>query len=112
MMPRPNDKEGSMHLCCSLGRAVAAVSVLATVLLATLFAVLPRGAAALQTEEGIVPRVSADLFKYLQSGEYKKFAHESAVHPSDGPHGSVQTYINPLLEESLKAGNAVHPVNA
>jgi hypothetical protein len=89
-----------------------AATVLAMVCLAVILAVAPHRAAALQAEEGLVPEVSADLFKYLQSGEYRKFAHESGVHPSDGPHGSVLTYVNPILEASLKAENEVHPVNA
>jgi len=97
---------------CSPRRAATAASVLAVVLLAAVFAAAPRRAAALQAEEGIVPQVAAELFAYLQAGEYKKFAHETGVHPSNGPHGSVQTYLNPILEESLKAGNEVHPVNA
>lgn len=44
---------------------------------------------------GVVPTSADELFAYLQSGAYKAFPHESAPHPSVGPHGQVQTYINP-----------------
>jgi hypothetical protein len=97
---------------CAPRRAATAASVLAAVLLAVVFSTMPPRAAAQQAEEGIVPPAAADLFPYLQSGEYRQFAHESGVHPSNGPHGNVRTYVNPILEESLKAGNEVHPVNA
>lgn len=61
---------------------------------------------------GAVPTSSEELFAYLQSGAYRSFPHESAPHASVGPHGQVQTYINPVLEASLSAENEAHPVGA
>lgn len=59
-----------------------------------------------------VPASADELFTYLQSGAYRAFPHESAPHASVGPHGQVQTYLNPVLEASISAGNEAHPVGA
>lgn len=99
-----------MKIRCSPRRSLLAAAVLAATLLGSLLA-LPRGAVA-QQEEGIVPHASDALFAFLRAGEYKEFPHESEVHASSGPHGRVRTYLNPILAESLEAGNEVHPVNA
>jgi hypothetical protein len=57
-----------------------------------------------------VPTDRAQLIAYLRAGEYKSFAHESARHPSTGPHfGEVITYLNPVLEASLAQGASQHP---
>ena len=60
-----------------------------------------------------VPTEKNALFRYLEQGRYKDFAAvESAAHPSRGPHTNfgwpVLTYINSVLDESLKAGNEAH----
>jgi hypothetical protein len=65
-----------------------------------------------RADDGVVPTSGGELFKYLQSGAYKSFSHESKVHRSQGPHGNVVTYVNPILDGSLKAENEVHPVGA
>ncbi len=50
---------------------------------------------------------------WLQTKSYLAWPHESAPHASTGPHGgSVQTYLDPKLDASMKAGNAEHPVGA
>ncbi|MFT5368720.1 MAG: hypothetical protein ACI8V2_003687 [Candidatus Latescibacterota bacterium] len=64
-----------------------------------------------------VPTNAEDLFKYLQKGSYKQFtAHESALHPSRGPHTKyglpVQVYLNNRLDQSLSAGNKTHPAGS
>jgi hypothetical protein len=57
-----------------------------------------------------LPGEPAALVAYLHNGGYKKFAHESAVHASSGPHGGrVLTYVNDLLADSLAANQAEHP---
>lgn len=62
---------------------------------------------------GEVPAASAALFSYLTAGEYLGYDAESGVHTSAGPHGSgVRTYLDPLLADSLAAGNREHPVGA
>ncbi|MBS2020099.1 MAG: hypothetical protein JST00_44980 [Deltaproteobacteria bacterium] len=49
---------------------------------------------------------------WLQKKEYETWPKESAPHASTGPHGqSVQTYLNPKLDASMK-GSAEHPVGA
>lgn len=65
-----------------------------------------------RADAACVPTSREELFKYLQSGAYKSFSHESKPHPSQGPHGTVLTYLNPTLDGSLKANNAAHPVGA
>lgn len=60
-----------------------------------------------------VPAEPTALNAWLQTGAYKAWPHESAPHPSAGPHGgSVQTYINEALDASLAAGSAEHPKGA
>jgi hypothetical protein len=64
-----------------------------------------------------VPTDQAKLFKYLKSGDYKKFAaQESGEHPAAGPHTNigwpVRVFLDPVLDSSLAAGNAEHPVGS
>lgn len=60
-----------------------------------------------------VPADPDALFEFLSSGEYTKFASESAAHASEGPHdGDVRVFLNPALEDSLAAGNGSHPKGA
>jgi hypothetical protein len=56
----------------------------------------------------------AALNAWLQKKPYLSWPHESAPHPSTGPHTSdaVLTYVDPKLDASMKAGNAEHPVGA
>jgi hypothetical protein len=60
----------------------------------------------------MVPTNPDELFVYLQKGEYKSFVHESEMHRSKGPHDDVTTFMNPILDASMKAGNTDHPLNA
>lgn len=55
------------------------------------------------------PAESAQLFAFLKDRAYQPFASESAVHPSEGPHGMVRTYLSTSLEQSLRAENTEHP---
>ena len=64
-----------------------------------------------------VPTDLEDLFRYLRSGNYNSFAaQETARHPSRGPHTkvglSVRVFLDPLINASLEAGNASHPVGS
>ena len=64
-----------------------------------------------------VPTDKDKLFKYLQKGSYKSFAaKESATHPSRGPHTKyglpVRVFMDPVLDASMKAGNASHPAGS
>jgi hypothetical protein len=95
----------------SVLRHAAPILGLALVIGIGITAAPPQPAVA-QEDSSLVPATRAELHKWLQAGKYKEFPHESEVHPSDGPHGDVQTYLNPILEASLKAGNEAHPVNA
>jgi hypothetical protein len=57
-----------------------------------------------------VPTSSSELRSWLEAGMYKGWTAESAPHPSAGPHGgTVRTYLNDLVLQSLAAGNASHP---
>jgi hypothetical protein len=55
------------------------------------------------------------LFAWLQKGGYKNYRAESAVHPSSsGPavHGDVRVFVNPKLDQSMRAGNTEHPTGS
>lgn len=59
------------------------------------------------------PSDATELAAYLQRSLYRNWPAESAAHPSAGPHfGNVRTWINPVLQASLIAGDAEHPVQA
>ena len=83
-------------------------------------AVNPAFKSTAETPTGVnspVPTANRELFKYLQSGRYKKFAaKESGNHPSAGPHTKVgwpvRVFLDPVLDASLKAGNTQHPTGA
>lgn len=49
---------------------------------------------------------------FLQSGGYKNWKAESAVHDSIGPHGKVKSYFNSVLVDSLKAKASTHPLKS
>jgi len=61
--------------------------------------------------DGDVPPTEPQaLNRFLQAGGYKHWPHESAPHPSRGPHPvTVQTYLNPAMQASLAAGKKEHP---
>lgn len=68
---------------------------------------------ALSSAPGEVPTTPRELYAWLEAGQYRSFAHESAPHPSAGPHPvRVLAYLNPALEASLRAGQARHPKGA
>jgi hypothetical protein len=83
----------------------AAVSLL---LLPVLTALQSQSPARAQ-DAGVVPANAAALFPYLQSGAYRAFSHESAIHQSTGAHPRVLTYINPKLEAALRRGKRALP---
>ncbi|MCA9694822.1 MAG: hypothetical protein KC636_34910, partial [Myxococcales bacterium] len=59
------------------------------------------------------PQNGAELLPWLEGGAYKGWKAESAPHPSTGPHfGTVRTYINDVLFESLESMNQEHPMGA
>ncbi len=58
------------------------------------------------------PTEPVALNAFLQRGDYKTWKHESAAHPSTGPHAaSVLTFLDPTLDASL-AARTDHPVGA
>lgn len=59
------------------------------------------------------PADARELRAWLQAGTYLGWHAESGIHPSGGPHGgSVRTYMNDAVFDSLVAGNAAHPRGA
>lgn len=61
----------------------------------------------------LIPASPAALLEWLESAEYKSWQSESAPHPSAGPHfGTVRTFVDPCLAESLDAGNTTHPAGS
>ena len=76
-----------------------------------------RPSAELGTVRSAVPTDQQKLFEYLQQGSYKNFAAKETVsHPSRGPHTKygwpVRVFLDPVLDASLKAGNASHPAGS
>ena len=60
-----------------------------------------------------VPTTAAALQAWLVAAHYKRWAHESKPHESDGPHGyGVRTYVSPSLVTSLETKAAEHPRGA
>ncbi len=64
-----------------------------------------------------VPTDKDELFRYLKSGAYKEFAaQESGHHATRGPHTNigwpVRVFLDPVLDGSLAAGNAAHPLGS
>lgn len=57
------------------------------------------------------PPMGAELLAWLQAGEYLGWTTESGPHPSAGPHfGTVRTFVNDTMFDSLTDGNATHTV--
>ena len=60
-----------------------------------------------------VPMEQAALVAWLEAGDYRDWIGEPAPHASTGPHfGSVRTFVDACLADSLDAGAAEHPVGA
>jgi hypothetical protein len=65
------------------------------------------------TNAGLVPTNGAELFPWLQAGNYKNFAAETAQHASTGPHGgNVRTFLNPILFDALTNNSTNFPVES
>ncbi len=65
-----------------------------------------------EPSESPVPSNPDDLLAFLQAGKYARFAAEPAPHPSTGPHGTVRTFANAILTESISRGDASHPIGS
>lgn len=62
---------------------------------------------------GLVPSNGAELFLWLQAGNYMALKAESGKHASTGPHGgNVLTFVNPILFDALTAGSTNFPVGS
>ncbi len=60
-----------------------------------------------------LPMNKDDLFAFVKAGKHKSWARESEMRLTDAPHGTyVITYLNAILEASMKNGNDVHPVGS
>ncbi len=69
------------------------------------------------TAPGAVPTADGPLNTYLQAGNYTQMPYsESGRHASAGPHTTfglpVRVFMNAVLESSLRAGNASHPMGS
>jgi hypothetical protein len=61
----------------------------------------------------VPPTGAAALLPWLEAGEYLDWTAESAPHGSAGPHfGTVRTFVNGPLFDSLTAGSDPHPLDA
>ncbi len=62
---------------------------------------------------GSLPTTLAELQAFARSGAYLGWAAEPAPHASKGPHGgTVRTFVNPPLHQSLKSGEPLHPAGS
>ena len=60
-----------------------------------------------------VPTEAETLLSWLAAEPYLEWPAESAIHDSTGPHfGSVRTWVNPTLLDSLEQGAAEHPLGS
>lgn len=50
-----------------------------------------------------------EMLELARSGAYRTWPSEAAPHGSAGPHGTVRTFVNPALFDSLRMGAASHP---
>jgi hypothetical protein len=70
------------------------------------------------TDTGVIadqlpPTNAGELRPWLEAGSYTTWAAESGPHDSAGPHfGTVRTFINAALDQSLAAGNSEHPMGS
>jgi len=63
--------------------------------------------------ELVPPTDEAALIAWVGDGTYTGWYRESAPHDSTGPHfGTVRTFMNDALFESLSAGDGPHPVGS
>ena len=62
---------------------------------------------------GGVPTNKDDLFAFVKAGKHKSWVNESVMRETDAPHGTyVVTYLNSILDKSMKAENETHPVGS
>lgn len=55
----------------------------------------------------------AGITAFVREGRYKDWLAEPAVHETRAPHGSkVRVFFNDTVVQSLRAGNATHPVGS
>lgn len=55
----------------------------------------------------------AGITAFVREGSYKTWLAEPSVHETRAPHGSkVRVFFNSIVTESLRAGNATHPVGS
>jgi len=60
-----------------------------------------------------VPLTARELQAWLIGASYRAWPHESAMHPSSGPHAeTVLTFLSPSLAGSLQAKASAHPRGA
>ncbi len=60
-----------------------------------------------------LPTNKDDLFAFVKAGKHKSWTRESEMRLTNAPHGTyVITYLNAILEASMKNGNDVHPVGS
>ena len=59
------------------------------------------------------PTEETALIAWLQAGHYAEWRAESGPHPSAGPHfGTIRTFLNDALFDSLSAAAPTHPAGA
>ena len=55
----------------------------------------------------------AGITAFVREGRYKSWLAEASVHETRAPHGSkVRVFFNDTVVQSLRAGNATHPVGS
>ncbi|MCU0701115.1 MAG: hypothetical protein MUC96_31790 [Myxococcaceae bacterium] len=60
-----------------------------------------------------LPTTRDAIVSFAQRRAYAPWPAEAAPHLSTGPHGGrVRTWVNPVLAESLEAGNTSHPIGS
>jgi hypothetical protein len=83
-------------------------------------ATCPLCQAGLKRFKDVAPAVVIDmptdpdrLFAFLREGKYKSWARESEIRITNAPHNEhVLTYLNTILDESMKSGKSDHPAGS
>jgi hypothetical protein len=65
-----------------------------------------------ETKDDVPPTGARAILPWLEARSYAGWNAESAVHPSAGPHGSVRTFVNDTLFDSMAASATVHPAQS
>ncbi|NOK35141.1 hypothetical protein HMI49_18225 [Corallococcus exercitus] len=88
----------------------------ALLLLTSLFATACGPSSSVDEGLGVIQQLDTSeqgITAFVRSGQYTSWLAEPTVHETRAPHGSkVRVFFNDLLVQSLRDGNATHPMGS